>query len=338
MRILLVLCTLPFAAGAAAASHLSQDSRPATARTTLFEKSTVPLPEGVYCKMNGLEISRTEFADWLQKFRGDNYIQEYITGRLIRETAKQYNVAVTPEEVDQLIEQRLEERILGGYRGRKEVFVERELANLGRTMADYKREESWATENELLVKKILKTRRLTTDADVEREFRRMYGTSGRELWLRAILLEIGSGPIGSHKSHEEIQAIQKKAIEDAYKKGVESIKRIKSGSIDFANAALAYSDDHQSRVKGGDIGQYIVAPPEFGEDFDRIIQKAKVGDIVGPVRIQAGFVVAEITKEIVHDYNKEREKVRTALKERNPTMEEVQEFIGRLLMDARLVR
>ncbi|MFN0206330.1 MAG: peptidylprolyl isomerase [Planctomycetota bacterium] len=337
--LVLLVSILAFPAGAMAMRAVrTQDQQPVMPRKTLFEKSQTPLPANVYCKMDGLEITRAEFGDWLQKFRGDNAIQEYITGRLIRQAAKKYNVEATAEEVDQIVSRRIEERILNGYRGRKELFEERELANLGKTLNDAKLEESWEVEGELLVKKILKSRRLTTDADVEKEFNRLYGKSGREMWLRAILLEINPPAVTSHKSHEELAAIQKKALEDAFKKGVDAIKRIKSGATDFATQALASSDDNQSRVRGGDIGQYVNQPQEFGPEFDELIHKAKIGELIGPVRIQAGFIVAEITKEIVHDIRKERDAIRTELKERAPTHDEIQEYVGRLLLEAKLVR
>lgn len=315
----------------------TQGSKP-TAKQYLFEKSSIPLPDNVYCKMNGLEITRTEYGQWLQQFRGDSFIQEYILARLVRETAKQYNIEATPTELANRADRRIEERILNGYRGRKELFIERELANFGKTIEGLKREIMWEEETELLLQRILKTRRFTTDADVDKEYRRLYGQSGRELTLRAILLEIDPPSQTSHRSHEEIQAIIQKSTDDALRRGTEVVKRIQSGALDFASGALAYSNDNNSRRRGGDIGVYINQPPMFGPEFDAVIHKAKPGQLVGPVRIQAGFVVAEITKEVLHDLRAEREKIRKELVERDATPEEIVGYKGQLLYDAKLVR
>lgn len=329
----LTLCTLP----CAAAASIAVQSQP-QARATLFTKSPTPLAPNVYCKINGLEITRAEFGDWLQQFRGDNFIQEYVLARLVREKGKQAGVEVPREELDQAVNRQIEERIMSGYRGRKEMFIERELANLGKSIEDYKKELAWSVETEMLVAKILKSKRLTTDSDVEAEFRRLYGTSGRELYLRAILIEPNSPSLTSHRAPEEVSAMYAKFVEEAQKKAAGIVKNLLSGATDFKSQALAYSDDYRSKIQGGDIGKYVSSPPMFGVEFDRIIQKTVVGKVVGPVRIQSGFLIAEITKEVPHDYIKERDAIRKELVEREPTPNEVVDYKGRILQEASLVR
>jgi parvulin-like peptidyl-prolyl isomerase len=320
---------------------VSQDSRPQEPkkeRTTLFEKSETPMPADTYCKVNGYPVLRTEFGDWLQSTKGDQFIRDYVVGKLVRDAAKTVGAEVKPEEIDQRIDKRIEERVLTAFRGRKELFVERELTNYGKTMEQYRKELAWDMETDLLIQKTIKARRLATDADVEREFRRLYGSSGRSLSIRAILIEIESPGITSHKPVEEIQKLTAAAVEAARKKGVLVVKRLQSGATDFASEARASSDDARSKVTGGDIGEYTVTPPEFGEAFDEALQKAKSGQIIGPVRINAGYIVAEITKEVVHDLRKERDTIRKQLTEREATFDEVQVFLGELLHNAKLVR
>jgi hypothetical protein len=296
------------------------------------------MPADTYCKVNGYPILRTEFGDWLQSTKGDQFIRDYVVGKLVRDAAKSVGVELKPEEIDQRIDKRIEERILQAYRGRKELFTERELTHFGKTMEQYRKELVWDTETELLIQKVIKARRLTTDSDVEKEFRRLYGSSGRSLNLRAILIEIDSPGITSHKPVEEIQKLTAASVEAARKKGVLIVKRLQTGATDFASEARASSDDARSRVMGGDVGEYSVSPPEFGEAFDEAIQKAKPGQIVGPVRINAGYIVAEITKETIHDLRNERETIRKELIGREALFDEVQAFLGDLLKNAKLVR
>ena len=216
---------------------------------------------------------RTEFGDWLQSTKGDQSIRDYVVGKLVRDAAKTVGAEVKPEEIDQRIDKRIEERVLTAFRGRKELFVERELTNYGKTMEQYRKELAWDMETDLLIQKTIKARRLATDADVEQEFRRLYGSSGRSLSIRAILIEIESPGITSHKPVEEIQKLTAAAVEAARKKGVLVVKRLQSGATDFASEARASSDDARSKVTGGDIGEYTVTPPEFGEAFDEALQR-----------------------------------------------------------------
>ncbi|MBL8695928.1 MAG: peptidylprolyl isomerase [Planctomycetes bacterium] len=307
-------------------------------RTSFFEKAEPPLGPDEYCRINGIPISRSQFGDWLQKYRGEDFIQGYVTSMLVRKAAKDVGVEASPQEIERRLEAEIEARTLAAYRGKRELFIEREITATGSTMELFKMQRSWDLETEVLVTKILKRNRLTTDADVEKEFRRLYGVSGRELHLRAILIEITYPPITSFKSTEEKDALTRKGIDDAYAKALKVAKAIQSGSLDFPNAALAYSDDFESKRKGGDIGKYVVDPPEFGAEFDALIQKAKPGQVIGPVRAQAGFVLAEITRETIHDLRKERDAIRKELSDREPTSGEVQQFLRNIVFEAKLVR
>jgi PPIC-type peptidyl-prolyl cis-trans isomerase-like protein len=311
-------------------------SRPA--REVFFERSRTPLAADTYCEIDGFPIKRVDYGLWLQKHRGDQYVQQYVTGWLVRKAAEAAGAAVTPAEVDRALERKVEERTIAAYRGNRERFIEMELNQFGKTMEQFREEQLWDIETDLLIARILKKRRLTTDADVEKEFRRLYGASGRELHLRAILLELDVPTLTTHKPVQEVQAQTAKAIEDGRRKGVQIVKRIQSGEIDFASAALAYSDDASSKGKGGDVGRYVQTPPEFGDEFDAALQRAKPGQVIGPIRIQAGYIVAEIGKEALHDLAAERDKIRAQLAEREPTLEEVQVFLRDLIQSSRRVR
>jgi parvulin-like peptidyl-prolyl isomerase len=335
MRTTVILGIVGFAAALLA---MPQDPSAPVERRGLFERSDTPIPADTYCKINGFPILRTEYGDWLQKHKGDAYIRDYVIAKLIRDAAKNAGAEAKPEEVEQLVNKKIEEKIINSYRGRRELFIERELTWMGKTMEQLKLEMSWEVENDILAQKTMKARRLTTDSDVEREFYRLYGKSGRQLNLRAILIELDVPSVTSHKPIEEIQRMTAQAIDEGRRKGVDIVKRLQSGALDFASAARAYSDDARSKLVGGDIGAYIVSPPEFGEDFDAALQKAKIGQIVGPIRIQQGFVIAEITKEVAHDLRKEKETIRKNLTEREAAFDEVQGFINELLVKAKLVR
>ncbi|HKE00820.1 MAG TPA: peptidylprolyl isomerase [Planctomycetota bacterium] len=332
-RLLAAALAAAFSASAFAAPQIE-----APLTGPLFEAAKTPLPPELYCEIDGLPISRADFGAWLVRNRGDSYAHQFILGHLIRREAQARNVSASPKEIDDAIEAKIEGRTLNAYRGNRDKFIEAELTSFGRTLEQYKREHAYDSESEILIARILKSKRLTTDQDVEKEFRRLYGSSGRELWLRGILIEIDIPPITTHKPVKEIQELTQKAIEAARREGVQIVKRLQSGEVDFASAALAHSDDASSKTKGGDIGKYVTDPLEFGEPFDQVLQKARPDQILGPVRIDAGFLVAAISKEVVHDLDKERPEIREKLKNREPTLLEVQEFLLGLIKASKRVR
>src|SRR5262245_34848357 len=91
----------------------SQDSKPAAdgrqgPRTQLFERSEAPLPADTYCKIDGFPVLRSEYGDWLQKYKGDQFIKDYVLGKLVRDAAKSSGVEAKPEEIEQKIDKKIE--------------------------------------------------------------------------------------------------------------------------------------------------------------------------------------------------------------------------------------
>ncbi len=65
-----------------------------------------------------------------------------------------------------------------------------------------------------------------------------------------------------------------------------------ANASNFAGLATENSDDFASKEKGGSLGW--VQRGQFGEDFDEAMDKAAVGQIVGPVKGRGGFHVVQI--------------------------------------------
>lgn len=64
------------------------------------------------------------------------------------------------------------------------------------------------------------------------------------------------------------------------------------GGADFAELASVNSQDFGSRANGGELGWYRKG--QFGEDFDKAVNAAPVGSIIGPVKSSRGFHVVKI--------------------------------------------
>ena len=72
-------------------------------------------------------------------------------------------------------------------------------------------------------------------------------------------------------------------------------------SGDFAAVAAANSDDFNSRNRGGELGWYTRGT--FGEDFDKAVDAASVGSIIGPVEGRGGFHVIQIVAKSSRNYD-----------------------------------
>jgi peptidyl-prolyl cis-trans isomerase D len=68
--------------------------------------------------------------------------------------------------------------------------------------------------------------------------------------------------------------------------------RGQANTATFNDLAIEYSDDFLSKDKGGKLGWY--GKGTYGEDFDKAVEKATVGSIIGPVKSARGFHVVRI--------------------------------------------
>jgi len=77
----------------------------------------------------------------------------------------------------------------------------------------------------------------------------------------------------------------------------EIVEKLKNGE-DFAALAKQYSEDTKSRDNGGDIGwvakgQLVLADNPIPE-FDNAAFSAKIGEIIGPIKISGGFEIFKV--------------------------------------------
>lgn len=72
----------------------------------------------------------------------------------------------------------------------------------------------------------------------------------------------------------------------------ESIKKEIENGADFAEMAKKHSTCPSGK-QGGSLGEF--GPGEMVPEFDRVVFKAEVGKVHGPVKTQFGYHLIEIT-------------------------------------------
>ena len=76
----------------------------------------------------------------------------------------------------------------------------------------------------------------------------------------------------------------------ARRKAEDLLRRVRAGES-FATLARENSDDSATREDGGDVG--VFSPGQMLPEFDRAAFAMRVGDLVGPVRTEAGYHILE---------------------------------------------
>jgi peptidyl-prolyl cis-trans isomerase D len=93
-----------------------------------------------------------------------------------------------------------------------------------------------------------------------------------------------------HASHILIQITNNDSV--AALKQAKEILAMANGQKDFASIARQYSDDHGTGANGGDVGW--LGKGRMVKPFEEAVMKARVGQIVGPVRSQQGYHLIKV--------------------------------------------
>ncbi|MEO1417309.1 MAG: SurA N-terminal domain-containing protein [Bacteroidota bacterium] len=112
------------------------------------------------------------------------------------------------------------------------------------------------------------------------------------------LSEVGEAETPSVKaSHILIRFGQDTAAAESKARGFLSDAR----SGDFAAVATANSEDFATKTRGGALGWYRKG--QFGEDFDKAVERAGVGSVVGPIKGNQGYHIVKIEAKDNRTYN-----------------------------------
>jgi len=138
-----------------------------------------------------------------------------------------------------------------------------------------------------------------TDEDMDLYYKTHKDEFGSPEMMRVRVIIVG---VPEHASEEAKEAAKTKA------EGI--LKRIRAGE-DFPKLAAEFSDDGNSKTKGGDLG--FLPKGKMSPDFDKAVFSLKVGEVSDVVQTPSGYTIikAEARKEaIVKPFDKVREQVK----------------------------
>lgn len=191
--------------------------------------------------------------------------------RLQLQRADATGVRVTDTEVDDAIGRILRQNQIDLNQ------LQQQLRNDGFTLAEFRK----TMRDELMVQK-LRQRVVDSRADVSPSELEIALASGvhRKGEVRLSVLLIGV-PDGANA--EQIETARKKT------EGVK--KLVDDGTMDFAAAAIRYSDAGQA-LEGGDLGwrRYDQIPPAFAD----LVSGMQVGEVSQPLRTPSGFYLVKV--------------------------------------------
>lgn len=234
--------------------------------------------------------------------------------RLQLQRADSTGVRVTDTEVDDAIGRILQQNRIDLTQ------MQQQLQQDGFTLAEFRK----TMRDELMVQK-LRQRVVESRADVspsELEIALASGAHQRgEVKLSVLLIGVPDGA-----SSEQIETAREKVA------GVR--KLLEKGEMDFAAAAIRYSDAPQA-LEGGDLGwrRYDQIPPNFAD----LVGAMQAGEVSQPVRTASGFYLIKVTdkransKIVVSEFKARKILVKiTELQDANAARREIDAIRARL--------
>jgi peptidyl-prolyl cis-trans isomerase SurA len=257
---------------------------PVSAQAELDE----PLPDGVVARLNGDDIPKQTYLDYLYQRFGKRGVREMIGDILVEREASRYSIVIDDLEVKRLADEREE----AARRGMDEADFLANLERNGQDYALYRVGLEIEMRNELRLSALVRKTRVATDEKIDQLFERQYGLGGVRMRVRHIVAmpnilraETVRGGAEPKSIDMEDMRVQARALaEDAR-------ARIAQGE-EFAAVAAALSHDRVSKDRGGEIQNYNGRL--YGPGFRDALNQLEVGQVSAVVESGAGFHVVEL--------------------------------------------
>jgi len=239
------------------------------------------LVDRIVAVVNNEVITLSELKDHAVKFNLNpedpkvlkDGLEDLIEQTILYQQARKFGVKVTDRDVDIAIEGvkkqfRLNDKDLG------EALKERNV-----TMADFRRQWKRQLLNQKIMRRLIGTKVAVTEDEIVKEYENKYGKISKETQTEI--------------SHILIKVEGSRSDEEARRLAENLFERANSGE-NFAKLAKKYSEDPNSTDKGGDLGFFKKG--ELAAPLQKVIDKTKEGEVVGPVKSTAGYHIIKVIK------------------------------------------
>lgn len=276
-----------------------------------------PLPVDVVARLDGKDISKQTYLDYLYQRFGKRGVREMVGDMLVEREASRYAIVIDSLEVKRLAD----EREAGARRGMEEADFLANLERNGQDYALYRAGLEIEVLNELRLSALVRKTRVATDEKIDQLFERKYGLGGVRMRVRHIvampnILRAETVRGGAEPSSIDMQEMR----EQSRARAEDARARIASGE-DFAAVAAALSHDRVTKDRGGEIQNYNGRL--YGPEFRNALNQLEIGQVSGVVESGAGFHVVELLERSETSLAEVREELIDEILDAEPNFQEM---------------
>jgi parvulin-like peptidyl-prolyl isomerase len=277
-------------------------------------------------RIDGEPITRRNFIEFLYRDLGapqllDLYMNRYL---VVRE-ARRRKIEIAPVDLELWVTQQI---LLHTKQAGGEEKLTEELATKGFSREAWEARLRYQAEPTLMLKRMVELNRRTPEG--KEAFARRVRGAYDELHTSRVIARHVLVACHENASPSTVRAALRKA-DGAY-------RQLKSG-VKFEKIARHYSDDKQSRRKGGHLGTFDRKTYEILPRLNTAFFTLPVGEVSRPVRSRAGFHLVLVDKHLPPTKSFDeptRRSLITRLEQEPPAREEVDLLVSKLRSRARI--
>lgn len=218
----------------------------------LYATDSAPDGEGpgaVAMTVNGRPVPRTAVARWLLHTRGEASWAHFTEEWLLLREAQAKGVVVDDAELDARVQEYFTRMVADSFSADRALWRASMEAS-GTDPDAWERRLRRRQRLVLIAEKLIQAERRITPEDVRLAYEQRFGTTGRRVQARTLLLEVPTPPMENGISKEEADALLQGALE-ARKQDAEALRARALAGEDFVTLVRQYSEDAVSKERDG---------------------------------------------------------------------------------------
>jgi len=289
-----------------------------------------PLPPGVVARVGDHLVQRQEYLEYLYTRFGKRALKDLTDDILIRDEARRYGIVLDEEEVEGLVEDRLD----AARNAPRQTSLEDELRQSGQSLKMFRVSMEREVRRDMLLDALVRATRVVTDAKIHQAFEEKFGAGGVKVRVRHILFmpnllrsqKIRAGTPAGQIDMESVKAEARSLAEKA-------LARIRAGEP-FEAVARETSMDRVTRDKGGELPRYNGRL--YGKAFHDAVYALKAGEVSKVVESGAGFHVIQLVERTRTRLEDVRDELVQGVLAAEPTWQEKSGLLNGLQSDGRV--
>lgn len=269
-----------------------------------------------------------DYATWFLRYQGEQHVLDFVKLRALERLAEADGIAVEREEARALVASRVEQRVRLGFDGDRDAWRE-ELSRLGQTEELYFALHEELARAELLTLRLVQRRRALGEQELRAAWEREYGHGGRALVTRLLRLTVPPPPAERSRTRAEMREAQSEVRLAAYERALELRRRALAGEP-FEQLVVQYSDDAESRARGGLVPDPILAR-RYGTPAVEALRDLAIGEISAPIYARGGMNLFRLEGYEITPFESVREELRKKLYEFRVSAAEAQALTSEAL-------